>query len=72
MKKQTAFLLFGIFISSIGASYNLGKLKGLNFVESNTRTDIAIRYLKIIGNPLTAEEQCVFDRVVYNDSTECK
>jgi hypothetical protein len=72
MKKIDTMLKIAIVICLVGASYNYGKLKGLDFVEYETRSEIATRYLQIIGNPTTQEEQCNFEKIVYNDSTECK
>jgi hypothetical protein len=67
MTKLQAMLITAIFISGVIVSYNYGRLQSFNEVENNTRSEIATRYLQIIGNPKTQEEQCNFEKIVYND-----
>jgi len=72
MTKLQAILIIGIFIAGVIVSYNYGRLQSFDEVENNTRSEIASRYLQIIGNPQTQEQQCNFEKIVYNDYTECK
>lgn len=69
MKQVLTFL--SIFFG-VSLSYYLGERKGLNINESCIQNDVAERYIKIIGNPSTQEQQCKFDYIIYNDSAECK
>lgn len=71
MKHLNKFLLAVFFVSAIGISYSYGKIQGLTFLDTSIRNGIAKRYIKLIGNPKTQKEQCQFDYIVYNDSTEC-
>ncbi len=60
--------LIGIITLSVCISLNHKKDNDTIELENN----IANRYIKVFGNPQTADEQCKFDYIIYNDSTECK
>lgn len=63
-------LIFGITLIITGSfilGYSFGN-KGTN----NSQNNISFRYFKVYGNPKTAEEQCKYDYIIYNDSTECE
>ena len=41
-------------------------------VTMEVQSEVATRYFDVIGNPSTQEEQCIFDKVIYGDDSECE
>lgn len=71
MKKQNLFIVYLIIMILPWVMsycfYRAGFEKGKELQD-----ETANRYFETFGNPSTQEQQCKFDYVVYNDSTECK
>lgn len=53
------------------SGFTFGKLYSKE-TNQEIQNEISIRYFKTIGNPKNKLQQCNFDYIIYNDSTECK
>ena len=67
-----------LILAMYGAVYSLGYSNGvidtLETAEGNVRryqNNLIDRYFEYIGNPANKAQQCTFEKVVYDDVTEC-
>lgn len=71
--KIISALAIGFVIGGIGMKLSSTYGLGTEYHEwERQQSEISNRYFEVYGNPKTQDEQCKFDYVIYNDSTECK
>lgn len=69
MKENLLIIVSIIGIVALSVCIALNNKEDKDSIE--LQNNIANRYIKVFGNPKTTDEQCKFDYIIYNDSTEC-
>ena len=71
IKFLTAALVIVLFVLTFELGRKTGLEQATEIVNKNMET-LSDRYFEVYGNPSTYGEQCKFDYIIFNDSTECK